>query len=169
MRINLMIMLGIVALAAVWRLVPHPDNMAPVAAMALFAGARLSHPLARYALPVAAMVISDLLIGFHSTMGFVYVGMLFAVLVGSFLRDRGVAAYAGASVGNSLVFFLITNFGVWMMSGMYAPNAGGLVASYAAGLPFLWKTLAGDLFFTMCFFTLFSLVDHARARRLSHA
>lgn len=166
MRTNLMIMLGIVALAAVWRLVPHPDNMAPVAAMALFAGARLSHPLARYALPVAAMVISDLLIGFHSTMGFVYVGMLFAVLMGSFLRDRGIGAYAGASVANSLVFFLVTNFGVWQATGMYAADLSGLAASYLAGVPFLWKTLAGDLFFTLSFFALFSLVDQRVAPRM---
>lgn len=162
MRTNLLVMLALVAMAAVWRLVPHPDNMTPVAAVALFAGARLGHPALRLLLPVGVLLVSDLMLGFHNTMLFVYAAMAIAVGLGSFLRDRGPLAFAGASVGNSLIFFAITNFGVWKVSGMYAPGIDGLVTSYMAGLPFLWKTMAGDLFFTLTFFALFSLVDHAR-------
>lgn len=166
MRTNMLVMLALVAMAALWRLVPHPDNMAPIAAVALFAGARLGNPALRVLLPIGAMLVSDLLLGFHATMGFVYVAMALGVLIGSFLKERGIAAFAGASVGNSLIFFAITNFGVWQATGMYAADLSGLAASYTAGLPFLWKTLAGDLFFTMAFFALFSLVDHRVAPRM---
>lgn len=160
MRLNLMAMLGLVAFAALWRLFPHPENMTPVAAVALFAGARLRNPAGRFLLPLGAMFLSDLVLGFHATVWFVYGAMVGGALLGTWLRGRGILSYAGMSVANSLLFFVVTNFGVWAVTGMYSANAGGFISCYAAALPFLWKTLAGDLFFTMAIFALFSLVDH---------
>src|SRR5207244_12303142 len=75
-----------ILLAAVSRLLPHPPNVTPVAAMALFAGAQFSHLAAACAVPLAAMVLSDMLLGFHSTMPFVYGSFLLFVLVGTQVR-----------------------------------------------------------------------------------
>lgn len=169
MRTTSLLMLCLLALAASWRLVPHPDNMTPVMAVALFAGLWLRPPLLRAAAPIGVLFLSDLVIGFHDTMLFVYLAMLVPVLCAPLLRGRGAGRYAGMAVINALVFFLVTNAGVWWVSGMYAPDLHGLLQSYLMGLPFLWKTLAGDVFFTLVFYQAFALAAQADMRRATAA
>lgn len=161
MRTTTILMLSLLALAASWRLLPHPDNMTPVMAVALFAGLWLKQPLLRIAAPVGVMLVSDLLLGFHDTMVFVYVAMLLPVLAAPLLKGRKAPAYAGMAVANALIFFLVTNAGVWLVSGMYSPGLEGLLQSYVMGLPFLWKSLAGDLFFALLFYHAFALASEA--------
>lgn len=163
MRTNLWLLLALVIFTVLWRVVPHPLNMTPLAALALFAGARSSRVSLAFAFPLLALLVSDLLLGFHTTMPFVYGSMVLIVLIGTLLRGRGIAAHALAGAGGSLTFYFITNFGVWMTAGYYSPDASGLLASYIAGLPFLWKTLAGDFFFVVMFFALFYALGESRA------
>lgn len=156
MRTTHLLLLAVLILAAFWRIVPHPDNMTPVMAVALFAGVWLKQPLLRLLVPVSTLLLSDLVIGFHNTMLFVYIAMLVPVLIGPLLRGRSISFYAGASVLNALIFFVVTNIGVWLVSGMYSHNLAGLLNCFTLALPFLWKTMAGDLFFTVVLFALFS-------------
>ena len=85
----------------------------------------------------------------------------FAVIAlgGVVLRQRGLLAHTGGAVAAALLFYAVTNFGVWAAGVLYPADASGLLASYAAGLPFLWKTLAGNVFFTVLFFAVFQLVE----------
>lgn len=159
MRITHILILCLLVLAACWRIVPHPDNMTPVMAVALFAGIWLRTPWMRFMSPLAVLLVSDLLLGFHNTMLFVYVAMLLPVLMAPLLRNKGISTYAGASLVNSLFFFTVTNSGVWLVSGMYSADVAGLVQCFTMAVPFLWKTLAGDLFFTVTFFAAFSLAQ----------
>src|SRR5690606_39819850 len=115
--------------------------------------------------PLGVMLVSDLILGFHDTMVFVYLAMLVPVLAAPLLQGRKAPAYAGMAVTNALVFFLVTNAGVWLVSGMYSPGLEGLLQSYVMGLPFLWKSLAGDLFFTLVFYHAFALASQAGAER----
>lgn len=156
-RMTALSLLCLLALAAFWRVLPHPDNMTPVMAVALFGGLLLRNTALRFLVPLGALFLSDLVLGLHATMPFVYVAMLVPVLIAPALRGRGAAAFAGASLVNSLSFFLITNLGVWAVTGMYAPTLAGLAECFLMALPFLWKTVAGDLFFTLAFLALFSL------------
>lgn len=164
MRASQVLILCLLALAAVWRLIPHPDNMTPVMAVALFAGIYLQQTWLRLAAPIVVLLVSDVLLGFHETMPFVYGAMLLPALFGPLLRGRGVSFYAGASVTNSLIFFLVTNAGVWLVSGMYSLDLAGLLQSLTMALPFLWKTIAGDLFFTLLFLAAFMLLGEQDAR-----
>ena len=161
MRKILWLLLALAVFTLLWRVLPHPFNMTPLAALALFAGARARDPRLRFGIPMLALLFSDLLLGFHATIPFVYGAMLLIVLIGTLLRDRGYAFFALGSVAGSLTFYLVTNFGVWLVAGYYSPDLTGLLASYVAGLPFLLKTLAGDLIFVSLFFTLFALVDRS--------
>lgn len=148
----------IIIFAVVLRLVPHPPNFAPIAAMALFGGAYLNK---RYALvvPLLAMFISDIFLGFHSVMPFVYGSFLLTGTMGLWLKDRrNVQNIIGASLASSVLFFLITNFGVWLVSGMYPKSIAGLWQSYFYALPFFRNTLIGDLFYTGIFFGLYEFV-----------
>lgn len=142
-----------ILIAAAFRLVPHPMNMSPIAAMALFAGAELTGRRWAVAIPLAAMLLSDALIGFHSLMPAVYGAFALTVFLGrGLLRSDSPRAstYAAASVASSLAFFGITNFAVWFEGSgvVYPATASGLAACYVAGLPFLQNALVGDLLFT---------------------
>lgn len=140
---------ALIVLAAAMRLLPHPANFLPITAMALFAGARCANRTQALLLVAATMVVSDLILGFHSTMIFVYGSLLLTVLLGSTLREKESVATVGASaLASSLLFFVITNTGVWMVDGLYPHTAAGLVASFVAAIPFFENSLLADLFYT---------------------
>ena len=149
---GLILPVSIILVAALLRLVPHPANVAPIAAMALFGGVYLNKRLA-LALPLAAMLASDLFLGFHNTMPFVYGSFIITGFLGFWLREhKRPATVLGVSFLSSLLFFLITNFGVWVMGGMYPNTFAGLLESYFFALPFFRNSLFGDLLYTGLFF-----------------
>ena len=85
------------------------------------------------------------------------------VLVGSLLKGRALPWYLGGAMAGSLLFYAVTNFGVWAAAGLYPLTPEGLLASYVAGLPFLVKSMAADLFFTVVFFAAFAWIDQRQA------
>ena len=152
---------GLILLAAASRLLPHWPNFGPVGAMALFGAASFSRKWMALVVPFAALYLSDLALnnlvygeyytGFY--WGFstwVYVGFLLTVLLGfGMLRNRNFSwlRILGATGAGTAVFFLLTNFGVWLSSGMYPRSGAGLIAAYTAGLPFLLNSAAGNTLF----------------------
>ncbi len=158
---RMMFVLTAIIVAAVMRLIPHWPNFTPVAAIAIFGGAYINRKALAFILPIAAMLISDLIIGFHSTMVAVYLGMMAAVGIGMLLRNRVKAGnVAIASVSSSLIFFLITNFAAWYTGLMpYSRDFAGLLQAYAAGIPFFNSGLVGDLFYSTVIFGSFYLVS----------
>jgi len=142
--------LYLLLLAAASRLIPHPPNFTAIGAMALFAGAQFRYPAL---IAVGALLLSDLFLGFHSTMPFVYGAFLLIVFLGNKLRNHsGSAIWAGAAISSSLIFFIISNFGVWLVSGYYEKSAAGLTSCFIAALPFYTPTVLGDLLFTGALF-----------------
>ena len=159
---RLIALLSAVVLAAAFRLVPHPPNFSPIGAMALFGGAYLGRRAMAFAAPLGAMFLSDMVLGFHAGMPFVYAGVALIVLLGWALRSRVThLTVAGAAVASSVLFFAVTNLGVWLQSGMYPATAAGLAACYVAALPFFQNSLAGDLFFSALLFGGFALLERA--------
>lgn len=145
---------------ALFRYLPHPPNVSPIAAMALFAGATFSDRRAAFIVPFAALLAGDLLIGLHDTMVFVYAAFALTVLVGFALRKNLYAGYiAVAALASSVLFFLITNAGAWLSSGLYPISIAGLVQAYTAGIPFFQNTLLGDLVFTALLFGGYALLQ----------
>ena len=142
-----------VVLGAVFlRLLPHIPNVSPIAALALFTGVMIPS-WGGLILPMGAMVISDLFLGFHATIPFVYGSFLMISLIGYFIRKKVSPLHLGVgSFIGSILFFIITNFGVWATSSMYTKNIFGLLNSYYMGLPFFRNTILGDLFYTTVFF-----------------
>ncbi len=146
--------------AAASRLIPHPPNMTSVTAMALFGGAMFADRRMAFAVPLCALFLSDLVLGFHDQMFLVYGSFALIVCIGLWLqRHRSAANIASAAIASSLLFFLITNFGVWALDRMYPHSFAGLVACYIAALPFLRNTLTGDLFYTLVLFGGFGLLE----------
>lgn len=142
----------IIVIAVLLRLLPHPANVAPIASMALFGGAYLNK---RYALlvPLVALFISDIFLGFHQSMVAVYFSFFLTGCIGLYLaRHKTPITVILASVLSSVLFFLITNCNFWYVNSLYPKAVAGLAESYMAALPFFRNTLIGDLLYTGIFF-----------------
>ena len=160
-RSTLLPLVALIFLAAVSRLLPHWPNFGPIGAMALFGAAAFTKKWMAWVVPFLALYLSDLVLNnlFYSDyydgfyLGFnswVYLGFALTLLLGfGLLRGKAFSwlRVGGTTVAGTLVFFLITNFGVWLGSAMYPKGITGLVAAYTAGLPFLLNSLAGNLVF----------------------
>ena len=151
---HVVFILTLIAIAAISRLLPHPPNVSPIAALALFGGATLSLPWS-IAVPGAAMLVSDFFIGFD---GFpitlsVYGSFFGTVAFGAWLRARPSPwRILTASLGASVLFYLVTNAAVWWFSGLYPQTVDGLTWSYIYAIPFFRHTLLGDLVYSVTFF-----------------
>src|SRR3989338_4021586 len=150
------LVLGIIVIAAVSRLIPHPPNFAPISAIALFGGAYLPKKLA-FTLPLIVMVISDIFLGFHSTLLWVYGSFLLISLVGMYLKNHvSPLTVILSAVTASFIFYFVTNFGVWVTGSMYPHTLPGLIYCYFNALPFLRNTMLGDLFYTISIFAVYN-------------
>ncbi|MCC6954785.1 MAG: hypothetical protein IT290_11770 [Deltaproteobacteria bacterium] len=144
---------GIILGAALLRLLPHLPNFTPVTALAFFGGARFGDRKHAILVVFAAMFLSDLIIGFDIASPFVYLALFCVVLIGELCRrSRSVAVGFAGIVSSTLVFFLVTNFGVWATADFYPKTGTGLLSALAAGLPFLRNSLLADLFFSAVMF-----------------
>ncbi|MES2962761.1 MAG: DUF6580 family putative transport protein [Bdellovibrionota bacterium] len=157
----------LILVAAGLRLVPHPPNFSPIAAMALFGAAAFDRKVWAFVLPLAALLLSDLVLGFHDQMAAVYGSIILVEILGlwALRSNRSPARIAMTAVTASMLFFVITNLSVWAFSGMYARTGAGLATCFAAALPFLQNSLAGDLVFTGALFGAWALVERTLANR----
>lgn len=166
---RLTVILGIIIAGAFMRLIPHWPNFTPIAAIALFGGAYMGKKYLAYAVPIVAMLVSDLVIGLHSSMVAVYIAFAITVTIGLFLRRKlNAFTILGASLTSSVIFFLITNFAAWLSSPhLYTANFAGLMQCYTAGLvffndgsygiSFFMNEVTGGLFYNTMFFGAFYL------------
>ena len=162
-----MISLALVAVCVALRLLPHPPNFAPVGATAVFAGRTLPRWSA-IAVALGAMALGDIGLSalhgyplFTAVTPFVYAGFAGQVVLARALRTVRGGAIAAAGLG-AIVFFALSNLGVWL-TGYYGMTTAGLIACYIAALPFLAGTLAGDLLWTVTL----GLIYRALVRRFA--
>ncbi|MDR3193981.1 MAG: hypothetical protein LBT76_01650 [Tannerella sp.] len=167
------IICAVILLAAVSRLIPHPAGFAPIAGMALFGAAYYSKRYWAYLVPIAAMWISDVFLNsimFSSYSNlyvwiysgiFTYGAFALIVLLGTFTLKKVRPLNLGLSaLGASVIFYAVSNFGVWISSAAYPHTPGGLQACYVAALPFFRNSLAGDLTYTAVLFGAFELLTY---------
>ena len=153
-------LLSAIVAAAALRLVPHPPNFSPIDSMALFSGAYLGRRWVAFVAPLAALLLSDLVLGFYHGMATVYATVALIVMIGWWVSSRRTPLRIGAAaVVSSVVFFVITNFGMWLFSGFYPLTYAGLVACYTAAIPFFQNTIAGDLFYAVLLFGGFRIAE----------
>jgi len=144
---------GLIVLVALARVVPHPWNVAPIGALGLFSGAYIPARWA-WALPLIALLLGDVFLGLYHpvVMLFVYLGFAGSAVCGRiFLHRRRSASRFGGAIGSAaLLFYLLSNFGMWIV---YYPHTwAGLVACYVNALPFLLKSLMGDVLYCALLF-----------------
>ncbi len=162
--------LTIILFGAFMRLIPHWPNFTPIAAIALFGGTYFSRKYLAFLIPLIAMFVSDLIIGFHSNMIAVYIAFAITVMIGFILNKKiNIATIAGASITASIIFFLVTNFAAWIALPIYPKNFAGLMESYLAalvffndgsyGVSFFLNNVLSGLFYNGIFFGVFYLAQ----------
>ncbi|MBI2816725.1 MAG: hypothetical protein HYX72_07280 [Acidobacteria bacterium] len=159
-----------VLVAIVLRLLPHPWNVTPMAAMFFFSGATFRSKRDSLLVPFAALLLSDFAVVHFLYKGtyawfspYTWAGFLIIGVIGWALRDRiTLARVAAGSLAGSLLFFLITNFGVWASEGMYPHTWQGLTTCYIAALPFFRNSVLGDLAYTALMFGSYEWLRHRR-------
>jgi hypothetical protein len=157
---RLIAILAAIFVAAALRLVPHLPNFTPIGAMALFGGAYCGKRALAFVAPLGALLLSDAILGFHGGMPYVYGSVALIVLIGwAVARRLTPLGIAFGAVASSLLFFVVTNFGTWLSSGMYPPTLAGLAACYVAAIPFFQNTLAGDLVYSALLFGGFAFLE----------
>ena len=146
------------AIAAATRFLPHPPNFTAIGGMALFGAATLTNKKLAFLVPIMAMFISDLFIpnGFDLS---VYTAFIAIAAMGLLISNKkGPMPVIVGSISASVIFFAISNFGVWASQAMYTKNAIGLISCFEAAIPFFPNTLAGDLFFSSLLFSSYAII-----------
>jgi hypothetical protein len=172
-NIRSLTLIAIIFAAAFSRVVPHMPNFSPMDAITLFAAAHFARKWQAFLIPFAAMWLSSLFIdnviygsyqknfvwmypGFH----WQYLGYFLIALTGLGVFRKGISVFkvAFAGLGAGGIYFLVSNFGVWMQEGLYPRTWEGLVQCYTAAIPFYRGTLLGDLFYGTVLFGGFYLL-----------
>jgi hypothetical protein len=146
--------------AAASRVIPHPPNFTPIAAIALFGGAQFSSKRVALLVPLIGLFLSDLVIGFYASTPVVYGSFALTVCLGFSLRhQRNAWQVPGATIAGAVLFFILTNFGVWAFETLYPKTMVGFAECYALAIPFFWNTLLSSLLYSAILFGGFSLAE----------
>jgi len=164
----------IILLAAFTRIMPHPPNFSPMAAIGLFGAAHFAKKWQAFFIPLIGIWVSDLVINnyvysssssnfvwFYSGFYWQYISYILIIFTGLFIFNRGISLTktAGGMISSSGIFFLVSNFGVWAGGTMYPKNFSGLITCYAAGVPFIHNTIISDVLFTTVLFGTYYLLQ----------
>ncbi|MFH1894764.1 MAG: DUF6580 family putative transport protein [Patescibacteria group bacterium] len=158
----------VILVGAGLRILPHLPNFAPIVAIALFSGVYFSKKVALI-LPLAAMIISDIFIGYYDLklMATVYGSFLLITLLGVWLKGhKKWPVILGSSLVGSLTFFFLTNLAAWAFTPWYAKTLSGILQCYLMALPFFRNALLGDLFYVIVFFGLYGIIEILVQKRI---
>jgi len=162
MKLNtrFLVITGLIILAILTRLLPHPSNFTAASAVALFGAAYYDKKIMAFLVPITAVFISDLLLGgLYKGAEWVYASYIVIAALGFMLRSKATIFRIGLlSVISSICIYIISDFGVWLGT-MYPHTWQGFVACYAAALPFLRNWMLGDLFYGGLLFGIFYLAQ----------
>ena len=147
----------LVITAIFFRFIPHLANFSPILAIALFGGVYLNKKYALF-MPLLFMMITDLFLGFHNTLLFTWGSILLISFLGILIRQRkNTLNIILGSLSSAMIFFIITNFGVWLM-GWYPLTLNGLITCYTLAIPFFRTTLISTLLFSFILFGIYELI-----------
>jgi ABC-type proline/glycine betaine transport system permease subunit len=147
------LLIAFVLIAILSRLIPHLPNFTAVTATALFAGRHFKNKILAFVAPLAVMILSDLILGFYTISWFVYASFAAVVFLGQWSQKMNVLIV----LSSSLTFFVISNFGVWLLG--YPLTLEGFIACYTAAIPFFRNAILGDLFYAAILYYSFKWVE----------
>ena len=147
---------GLILILALSRLMPHPDNFTPIIALAIMSSYFFRNVNFSYTVMLFSMLLADFFIGFYSHMLFVYLSLFLIVLI--FFKISKKINYKNLFIFSffaSVIFFLISNFGVWLVGNLYERNINGLIECYFMAIPFFKNTFLSTLIFSYSAFIVY--------------
>jgi len=147
------------------RLIPHPPNFTPILAAGIFSGFIFRNFILAGFVIIISTFLADLYLGLFSSMIFVYISLLITVLLGSYIKDFELSEIILCGILGSVSFFIITNFGAWLVHDMYEKNLSGLIESYVLAIPFFRNTLISTLIYLILFKFLFNLIIKKKIKK----
>jgi hypothetical protein len=157
---KILLAITLIAVAVLGRLIPHTWNFTPIVGVAMFAGAYLGKKYA-FTVPLIAMFVSDIFIGFYDwkMMLVVYLSFALSGTIGIWVGKRkfSTSRLLLSSIGASTLFYIVTNTAVWAFGTMYSSGLEGLATSLVAGIPFFRNMLVGDVWFSFVLFGTYEL------------
>ena len=136
------VIIGLIFIAILTRLLPHPPNFAPITSIALFSGFHFSNKRIAILIPLVGMFLSDIFLGLHSLMPVIYLSFILISVMSFYIKTLSFTNVLLAST----LFFVFSNLGVWYF--YYPHNWGGLSTCFVLAIPFFVNAIAGDLFYT---------------------
>ena len=136
------ITVGIFLVLAASRFIPHPPNFTSLIALSFYVP--LLFGLNFIPAVMICFIVTDIIIGFHFTTFFTWGSVLIIGLLSSYFKEKLSKRVFGSLIG-AVVFFIISNFGVWLLSNTYSGDITGLITCYVMGIPFLKNSLASSL------------------------
>ena len=136
------------------RIIPHPPNFTPILAGIIFLPFIKKDLAFSIIAPLAAMLISDLIIGMHSLMLWTYAPIIFLSCLTYYFNQDSILRIGTLAVVSPMVFFLVSNFGVWISGSSYTEDMSGLIECYFNAIPFYASSAISCLLFTALFYFL---------------
>ena len=136
------------------RIIPHPPNFTPILAGIIFLPFIKKDLAFSIIAPLAAMLISDLIIGMHSLMLWTYAPIIFLSCLTYYFNQDNILRIGTLAVISPMVFFLVSNFGVWISGSSYTEDMSGLIECYFNAIPFYASSAISCLLFTALFYFL---------------
>lgn len=160
MKKHVLLAIALIFGASLFRLLDHPMNFTPMGAIALFAGALIPNRILAFAIPLAALLITDSMLGFYGwEMLLPYAGFLLTIVLGRLLsNNQHILRVGGMSLLSSTLFYVLTNFALFYPETLYPHTTQGIIQSYVAAIPFFQNGIAGDLFFNALLFGSYYLI-----------
>jgi len=144
------------------RLIPHPSNFTPILAVGIFSGFYFRNFLLGALIVIFSMFLGDLYLGFHETMFFTYTSLTIAVAFGLLIKRLKFTEILFSGLASSACFFLVTNFGAWIVLDMYEKNLAGLLQSYVFAIPFFHNTLISTFLYLVLLKLLFDFITRKK-------
>lgn len=141
-NVEMRVVFGLVVVALLTRLLPHPPNFAPITSIALFTGFHFVNKRLALFIPLICMFLTDLILGVHSLMPIIYLSFVLISMIG--LKAKSLSL--GTVLSASSLFFIVSNLGVWYF--YYPLTLAGLSSCFILAIPFFINALMGDLFYT---------------------
>ena len=136
------VLISFIIVAVLVRLFPHPPNVVPITAVALFAGTHFSRKHWAILMPILAMLVTDLFLGFSMITPIVYLAFVGVTALGFVVKKMHI----GSVLLSSLLFFVVTNLGVWFLHYPLTPE--DFTTCFTLAIPFFGYSIVGDLFFS---------------------
>lgn len=158
---KMLVVYAAIILMVVWRTLVEIPNFTPILAVALFCGAYMGKKNLAFMLPLGALLVSDLIIGIHSTMLYVYLAFAAATGLGILISKKTTfLRVTGMALASAVVFFIITNLGVWLTGFVgYPMTLSGLLDSYVAAIPFFRTQLISTMAFSGVLFVVYYFIN----------